>query len=220
LFSLTGRAAVRAIWRRRPIVAPGKVAAVLSEIDRNLLERCLQRKVRAWEDFVDRFMGLVVHVVNHTAQARSVRLSSEDRGELTNEVFLKLLEDDFAILRHFRGQSSLATYLTVVARRIVVKGLLRQKPSARLVDAGVKRAAAAAEPHSEPDERIASLEEVDRLLQGLPENEARVVRMFHLDGMSYREISAAMGVPENSIGPILSRARGKLRRSRVSPGTS
>ena len=28
----------------------------LSEIDRNLLQRCLARKPRAWEDFVDRFM--------------------------------------------------------------------------------------------------------------------------------------------------------------------
>lgn len=192
---------------------------VLSEIDRNLLERCLQRKPRAWEDFVDRFMGLVVHVVSHTAQARSVRLSPEDRGDLTNDVFLKLLEDDFAILRHFRGQSSLATYLTVAARRIVVKGLLHQRPSARLLDAGVKRAATTAEPNSEPDERITSQEEIDRLLQGLQETEARVVRMYHLDGMSYHEISAAMGVPENSIGPILSRARSKLRRSRVSPGS-
>jgi len=43
----------------------------LSEIDRNLLQRCLARKPRAWEDFVDRFMGLVVHVVNHSAQSRS-----------------------------------------------------------------------------------------------------------------------------------------------------
>ena len=47
----------------------------LSEIDRNLLERCLARRPRAWEDFVDRFMGLVIHVVNHTVQARSLRLS-------------------------------------------------------------------------------------------------------------------------------------------------
>ena len=164
-------------------------------------------------------MGLVVHVVSHTAQARSVRLSPEDRGDLTNDVFLKLLEDDFAILRHFRGQSSLATYLTVAARRIVVKSLLHQRPSARLLDAGVKRAATTAEPNSEPDERITSQEEVDHLLQGLQETEARVVRMYHLDGMSYHEISAAMGIPENSIGPILSRARSKLRRSRVSPGS-
>ena len=192
---------------------------MLSEIDRNLLERCLERKPRAWEDFVDRFMGLVIHVINHTAQARSIRLSPEDRDDLTGDVFLNLLKDDFAILRHFRGQSSLATYLTVVARRIVVKGLLRQRPASRLADAGLRRSVPPAHSSPEPDERVANRDEVERLLEGLHENEARVVRMYHLDGMSYHEISAAIGVPENSIGPILSRARGKLRRAGVSPGS-
>ena len=190
---------------------------MLSEIDRNLLERCLERKPRAWEDFVDRFMGLVIHVINHTAQARSLRLGPQDRDDLVSEVFLNLLSDDFAILRHFRGQSSLATYLTVVARRIVVKGLLHQKSPARLTEAGHKRSTA--ESHPDANDRITDREEVDRLLEGLHENEARVVRMYHLDGMSYRDISKAIGVPENSIGPLLSRARGKLRRTGVSPGS-
>jgi RNA polymerase sigma-70 factor (ECF subfamily) len=129
------------------------------------------------------------------------------------------LKDDFAILRHFRGQSSLATYLTVVARRIVVKGLLRQRPAARLADAGHRRPPPPAPSSQEADDRIANRDEVERLLEGLHQNEARVVRMYHLDGMSYHEISAAIGVPENSIGPILSRARGKLRRAGVSPGS-
>jgi RNA polymerase sigma-70 factor (ECF subfamily) len=192
---------------------------VLREIDRNLLERCLQRKPRAWEDFVDRFLGLVIHVINHTAQARSVRLTPEDRDDLSGEVFLALLKDDFAILRHFRGQSSLATYLTVVARRIVVKGLLRQRPAARLADGAHRRPPPPAPSSQEADDRIANRDEVERLLEGLHQNEARIVRMYHLDGMSYHEISAAIGIPENSIGPILSRARGKLRRAGVSPGS-
>ena len=36
------------------------------------------------------------------------------------EVFLALLDRDYAVLRAFRGDSSLATYLTVVARRVIV----------------------------------------------------------------------------------------------------
>jgi RNA polymerase sigma-70 factor, ECF subfamily len=41
--------------------------------------------------------------------------------------------------------------------------------------------------------------------------EAKIVRQYHIEGRSYREISAGLGVPENSIGPALSRARSKLR---------
>ena len=40
-----------------------------------------------------------------------------------------------------------------------------------------------------------------------------MVRMYHLDGKSYHEIGQAIGIPENSVGPILSRARGKMRRA-------
>lgn len=204
-----------------PAHSEGIRRVVLSEIDRNLLERCLQGKPRAWEDFVDRFLGLVVHVVNHTAQARSVRLTPEDRDDLCSEVFLAVLKNDFALLRNFRGGSSLATYLTVVARRIVVRQLLARRSPAPLGDGSTQRAAqAVADPHPGTEERLSNREEVERLLGGLPAAEAQVVRMYHLEGKSYQEISSALKVPENSIGPILSRARQKMRRAGVNPATN
>jgi RNA polymerase sigma-70 factor, ECF subfamily len=189
----------------------------LSEIDRNLLERCLEEKPRAWEDFVDRFLGLVTHVIRHAAQARSIRLTPEDRDDLSSEVFLAMLKSDFAVLRNFRGQSSLATYLTVVARRIVVRELLARKSLARLGDGTMPHPPqGVADPHIGAEQRFDDHEEVERLLGALEGNEAKVVRMFHLEGRSYQEISTAVGMPENSIGPILSRARDKLRRAGVS----
>ena len=106
----------------------------LSEIDRSLLDRCLHRKPRAWEDFVDRFMGLVVHVINHTAQCRSINLSAADREDLAAEVFLAIVDNDMAVLRHFRGRSSLATYLTVIARRVVVRKLVEGRSNVALGD--------------------------------------------------------------------------------------
>jgi RNA polymerase sigma-70 factor, ECF subfamily len=193
----------------------------LSEIDRNLLERCLEEKPRAWEDFVDRFLGLVTHVIRHAAQARSIRLTPEDRDDLSSEVFLAVLKNDFAVLRNFRGQSSLATYLTVVARRIVVRELLARKSLARLGEGAVPHPAqGVADPHIGAEQRFDDREEVERLLGALEGNEAKVVRMFHLEGRSYQEISSAVGMPENSIGPILSRARDKLRRAGVSQASS
>jgi RNA polymerase sigma-70 factor (ECF subfamily) len=188
----------------------------LSEIDRNLLERCLQRRPRAWEDFVDRFMGLVVHVVNHTAQARSMRLSASDRDDLCAAVFLAIIDNDFALLRNFRGQSSLATYLTVVARRIVVKELLNHQSHATLNAGSNQSSPVAVDPERAVEQRLGDHEEVARLLSGLQGTEAEVVRMFHLEGKSYHEISNSVGMPENSIGPILSRARNKMRRAGVS----
>lgn len=177
----------------------------LSDIDRNLLDRCLTRKPRAWEDFVDRFTGLIIHVVNHTARCRSIMLSSADREDLTAEVFLAVVQNDFAVLRHFRGKSSLATYLTVIARRVVVRKLVDSRtatPLSAVADAAIDGNA---------EQRITDREEVEQLLEQLDDSEAAVVRMYHLEGKTYQEISRTTGLPTNSVGPVLSRARSKLR---------
>jgi RNA polymerase sigma-70 factor, ECF subfamily len=179
----------------------------LSEIDRSLLDRCLSRKPRAWEDFVDRFMGLVVHVINHTSQCRSINLSAADREDLAAEVFLAIVDNDMAVLRHFRGKSSLATYLTVIARRVVVRKLVEGHTAVPLGD----MVARAEVEEDEPEQRIVDREEVGRLLGQLQGSEAAVMRMYHLEGKSYQEISRTVGMPENSVGPMLSRARTKLR---------
>lgn len=177
----------------------------LSDIDRNLLERCLARKPRAWEDFVDRFTGLVIHVVNHTARCRSIMLSSADREDLTAEVLLAIVRDDFAVLRHFKGKSSLATYLTVIARRVIVRKLVETRSATPL------GAAAEGVADASDEQRMTDREEVEQLMEHLDEGEAAVVRMYHLEGKTYQEISRTTGVPTNSVGPMLSRARAKLR---------
>ena len=182
----------------------------LSEIDRNLLQRCVARKSRSWEDFVDRFLGLVLHVINHTAQSRSIRLQPEDRDDLAAEVMAAIINDDFAVLRNFRGECSLATYLTVVARRVVVRELVKRKSASSLSDAAEE---VVSDEGETVEQRLSNREQIEQLLEGLNTSEAEVVRMYHLEGKSYQEISAQVGMPENSIGPTLSRARSKMRRS-------
>jgi len=181
----------------------------LSDIDRQLLQRCLTRQKNAWEDFVDRFLGLVVHVIRHTSTSRSVAVSQHDLEDLASEVFIAILADDYAVLRRFRGQSSLATYLTVIARRVVVKELLKRRIVLNHDDHGAMDHVEG--PSHPPEERLANREEVHRLLGELDEDEAEIVRLYHLEGKNYHEISRETGVPENSIGPTLSRARAKMR---------
>ncbi|HVX14647.1 MAG TPA: sigma-70 family RNA polymerase sigma factor [Pirellulales bacterium] len=182
----------------------------LSEIDRSLLDRCLARAPRAWEDFVDRFMGLVIHVINHSAQCRSIRLTPQDREDLCAEVFLAVVRDDFAVLRLFRGQSSLATYLTVIARRVVVRDLLRRTAANGKANHALATGAIGGD-GAKTEQQFDDREEVERLLGKLDGHEATIVRMYHLEGKTYQEISTATGVAENSVGPTLSRARQKMR---------
>ena len=97
-----------------------------NHLDNTLLERCLQQQPRSWEDFVDRFLGLVLHVIDHTVSKREVRLRMDERNALCERVFAALGHDQFRLLREFKARSSLTTYLSVVVRRIVVRSLLNQ----------------------------------------------------------------------------------------------
>lgn len=185
----------------------------LTELDRNLLKRCLTRDPGAWKDFVDRFMGLFVHVVQHTAHARSVRLTSDDADDFVSDIFVAIVANDFAVLRRFRGKSSLATYLTVIARRIAVQRMIEKRAAEALGHVAAHGATlnSAEAATTATDDR----EQVQLMLAELDDRSAAVIRMSFLEGNSYSEIAAALKIPENSVGPILSRAKQRLAEKRV-----
>lgn len=183
----------------------------LTDIDRRLLKQCLIRAPRAWEDFIDRFIGLFLHVIQHTANARSVHLSADDTDDLCAEILLVLLQNDFAVLRHFRGKASLATYLTVVARRVVVRELVQRKQAEAMGHVAAHGNAVDAAGGATEVQRIENSDEVKLLLGQLGSSDSEIFRKFHLEGRSYRQISEELGISENSIGPTLTRARDRLR---------
>ncbi|TWU00235.1 RNA polymerase sigma factor [Botrimarina colliarenosi] len=182
-----------------------------SPIDRDLLDSLLGGNAEAWPQFVDRFLALISHVVSHAADCRGVRLTAADREDLIADVFVTLLERDKAALRRFQRRSSLATYLTVIARRVVVRRLMQR---AGQTPVAIHPAGFTSEPtngEASAEQRVADSDQVNHMLGGLSEPDAQVVRMYHLEGRSYNEISRAVGLPVNTIGPVLSRARQRLR---------
>ncbi len=182
----------------------------LSNLDRELLRKCLANEPQAWEEFTDRFLGLIVHVVNHTAAARNIQITPESRDDLVAEVFLSWIEKDFAPLRRFRGNSSLATYLTVIARRVIVRRLSQLRIPHPWIHTNSENSLDQT-PSNSQESQTENLEAIESAMKRLPAEEANVIRMFHLEGKSYQEISQALGMPENSVGPTLSRAREKMR---------
>src|SRR5436189_1163790 len=102
-----------------PFGRPSRVLHVpLTSIDRTLLQRCLQHHKGAWNDFVDRYLGLVYHVIHFTAHQRSVPLQPEDVEDMAPEVLLQIVANNYQKLDHFRGQRSVLPYQQVVYARL------------------------------------------------------------------------------------------------------
>lgn len=180
----------------------------LTAADRDLVTACLAGAPGAWDAFLARFAGLLAHVVTRTAARRGLALSPHDRDDLVAETILACLRDNAAVLRRFAGRASLPTYLTVIARRVAVRALRRRHA------AGVPAAAASPAESPAPGDQVARFadrEEVERLLARLDERDALLLRLHHLQGLSYGEIARVTNMPLGSIGPALSRAKARLR---------
>ncbi|MGY8767837.1 MAG: hypothetical protein ACKVH8_05300 [Pirellulales bacterium] len=93
----------------------------ISTTDHNLLQLCFDHQEYAWQSLVDRYVGLVTHVVSHTVQSQSLTMVPQEQEQLAIEVFRQLSADDYRLLKSFRQQSNLATFLTVLSRRIIIQ---------------------------------------------------------------------------------------------------
>ncbi len=174
----------------------------LTNLDRDLLKRCLAHQPGAWNDFVDRFLGLIYHVVHHTAHLRSAPLRPEDTEDLAAEVLLQIVAHDYAVLRQFRGNSSLATYLTVIARRICVHELSRRSAGREVQPGPAHPDLNEVEADDLPrTPGLESLEEVEKLLSKLPGREREVVRLHYIEGRSYEEISTELKFRSTASAP-------------------
>ena len=184
----------------------------LTDIDRKLLSGLLARQGGTWKLFIDRFTGLILQVIHHTAHAHSLKLKADDIEDLCADTFAELLARDMQALRNFRGRSSLATYLGVITRRVVVRRLTEHRFLQAMGHVNAHQAAVDSASTEAPATRhVENRDQVENLFSKLPEEARKVLCWVYLDEISYREIARRLGRPLNSIGPLLSRIRAMAR---------
>lgn len=181
-----------------------------SPVDQALIKECLTGDSEAWNTFVRRFGRLIRAVITKTAQRRGWSISDADCDDITAEVFAQLVYRDAASLRQFAGRSTLTTYLTVIARRVAVRAMLRQNAYPKTLPQNISLAEQKDRAIT-PQQQISQQEEIEQYLKNLSTEEQVLLRMHDLEGHSYSEISNATGIPVNSIGPRLSKARRSIR---------
>jgi RNA polymerase sigma-70 factor (ECF subfamily) len=164
--------------------------------DREVIRDLLAGGPDAWDRFVRNHRLVVLKAVH--AAAYRYRATAADVEDAAGEVFLELLEDDQKLLRSFEGKSALTTWLSVIAYRTAAREFSRR---IRAREVETARPAARNRPR---DPEV--LEQMERL----PEQDRRVLVLFHIEEASYREISDQLGIPANQVGMVLLRAREKL----------
>lgn len=180
--------------------------------DEKIVRSLLDGEPGAWDYFVECFAGLVQAAVRRVLLGRGLRPDPADVDDLTENVFVMLLDKDGELLRRFDPRHKLSAYLAVLARTSVHRWLRRQKSKVQLPDEVWGEAM--------PEEDVLSISDqtthreichaVRDSLEGLTEREQQVLRLYYYDGRDYQQIAEKLGVSVNSVGAALSRARVKL----------
>lgn len=169
----------------------------------------------AWDYFVERYAGVVEAAVRRVLRGRGLRPAPSDVDDISENVFVLLLERDAALLRRYDPRYALAAYLAVIARTAVHRWLRRRKATTDLPDEmwGESLADPRAAPVSEDASRGEVRDALLGVLESLPERDQRVLRLCYYEGLDYQAIADRLGVAVNSVGATLSRARARLARA-------
>jgi len=175
-------------------------ALVTDVIDREPLEKLAAGDESTWHATVRRYEGLL------RSAARVVLRSDADVDEAVQRTWVLLLRNAAKI----NDPRALPGWLSTTARRealAILRGQQRAVPTEDVAD------------HVAPDDRDMATDLIDeelraaldRAVSTLPESQRRIVRAMLRESTSYDALSAELGIPRGSLGPLRGRAVRALR---------
>ena len=156
----------------------------------------------AWSRLLDHYARLV------WAVTRSFRLSDSDAADVSQMVWLRLLEHI-----HRVDPERVGAWLVVTTRRECLRVLAFRKRVLLTYESAAFEGVPGDQPELDAD-LLADERAVDvrRALESLPDRWQQLMGMLMADPPApYAEISATIGIPIGSIGPIRGRCLQKLR---------
>ncbi len=183
------------------------------EEDLALVRRCLEEGAGAWEELLARVRLPLAGALRRVLARCGLPAGSQEAEDLLQELFALLLADDRAVLRRYQGRASLEGYLGAVAVRLVL--------ARRRADRTLPRSPSVAEWASPA--QAAEAREVLEILRaevaGLQPRD-RLALALQTEGSSLREVGRSLGLSEDAVAQLLSRARRTLRERLKARGIS
>ena len=180
------------------------------EEDAQMVAAVLDGDSTAYRGLVEKYQNRVYSMVYGMVRSR------EDARDLAQEAFVKAFKN----LKTFRLESSFYTWLYRIAMNVAIDFIRKRK---RRAVAGFDEGIAAkdadggiAEIHH-TDSPSVSLErkqlysQIMESLEQLPTDQKQVILLRELEGLSYKEISEIMGIPEGTVMSRLFYARKKMQ---------
>ena len=165
-----------------------------------LARRARRGDVAAFDSLVERFHRPVYRFCWRL-------LRSPDAEDLAQDTFVRA----FVHFERFDPERPVLPWLIAIARRLCLDVLRRRKLMTRIETMPVSDP-----PPPSPEQQAVQREQLESLecaLEDLDEGPKEAIILFHVEGMSYRDIAAALEVPMGTVMTWLHRGRTQLTRA-------
>lgn len=192
--------------------------AASSADDRALLEACLEHDRDAWDAFVARFHRLIFSVVSATLKQHRADADADTVDDLFHGVFFALYSNNYRKLRQWTGGCSLASWIRLVSRTVVVDHLRAIRPTVpidALLEGPDRPESEALAGWAHPG--VARLESEERAytvraaLEDLSAADRELLLALFRDDRAPSDVAASLGISPGALYTRKNRAMARLR---------
>jgi RNA polymerase sigma factor (sigma-70 family) len=179
--------------------------------DRLLIDRIIKGVKNSFNDLVESYKRLVAHIVYTNVK------NQNDRDDLCQEIFLKI----YLNLSTFKFKCKLSTWIGKIAYNSCINYSNKKKllinvniECIRDIDGTTDDLKKIKSEDNNLDPYLRNIEIrkiINNKIQELPVKYQTVLTLFHIDELSYKEISEILNLHIDNIKVILSRARKMLK---------
>ena len=183
------------------------------EEERELIERVLVSDKQSYDGFVRKYTKLIYNSIYRTLELKGYKIAPDLVGDLHQEVFLSLIDNNFRKLRTFewKRNCSLATWLGVVTRNLVLNFIrtdTKYKSITKSIDEEIDEEKESSLKDIIKDESPSIKEKMDkestvnllkRHLGKLNITERTILEMFYVQDLPLEEIARGFGKSEDAV---------------------
>ena len=176
----------------------------MEEVDAQLVDRCVNGDVRAWETVVKTYSGRMLNMAYRYTGNYSVA------EELTQEVFLKIYQN---MPRYSAGSGSFRNWAMRVGRNLIIDHYRAHKREKNVAGSEELETLDFKQDDPTPYETLHQRERSLLLRRGLEQLSFELreaVTLRDIEGYAYREISQMLEIPEGTVKSRINRGRIEL----------
>ncbi|MFQ5963671.1 MAG: RNA polymerase sigma factor [Candidatus Scalinduaceae bacterium] len=188
--------------------------------EKELLNACIQANKEAWDAFVERFTNLVYHTINKTLKTYYADHLYQDLGDIHNNVFISLMENDYKKLRQYKGLNgcTVSSWLMVVTTNFTLNFIKKQKqhiPIENNTTDNMDVIERVSNPQQQPDEELSEKEygEIFKdLINDLNVNDVLFLKLYYEKELPPEEIAEILNLTVSTVYSKKNRIREKLKK--------